>query len=103
MTGDRNCQICITPISLMWSRTLVSLGKMVGLKHVAIVMYLNSISYLMKVKMDPNRQRGVGGGKNFNTSGPSGKTIHAIQGGALEWDANSTYSYLRCYLKLILP
>ena len=102
-TGDRNHQICVAPISPTWSRTLASLGKMVGLKHVAIVTYMNGISYSMKMKMDPNRQRGVSGGRKFNTSRPSGKTICAIQGGALEWDANGMYSCLRCYLKLILP
>ena len=80
LTGDRNRQIYVAPISLMWSRTLASLGKMVSLKHVAIAMYMNDISYSMKMKMDPNRQRGVSGGRKFNTSGPSGKTIHAIQG-----------------------
>lgn len=94
LTGDRNRQICVAPISLTWSRTLASLGKMVSLKHVAIAMYMNGISYSTKMKMDPNRQRGVSGGRKFNTSGPSGKTIRAIQGGALEWDANGTYGCL---------
>ena len=79
----------------MWSRTLASLGKMVSLKHVAIVTYMNGISYSMKMKMDPNRQRGVSSGRKFNTSGPLGKTIRAIQGGALEWDANGTYGCLK--------
>ena len=56
LTGNRNCQICVAPISLTWSRTLASLGKMVGLKHVAIATYMNGILYSMKMKMDPNNK-----------------------------------------------